>query len=94
MAHNCPECGTVVADDDRIVCEECDSPTVADPDHWQYCPCCATNVVQEPLGPFSRCEGCRAGDDNRQCDPAITGHETFYPERPLPCSTQTNSPSP
>lgn len=76
MAHNCPECGTDVADDDRIVCESCDAVPVPRSSH--DCPCCGVPIYA-PDSPNARCEGCRAGDANDQCDPAITGHDDFYP---------------
>lgn len=76
MAHNCPECGTDVADDDRIVCESCDAVPVR---LAHDCPCCGDPVLN-PDGPNSRCAGCRAGDATDQCHPAITGHDDFYPK--------------
>ena len=79
MAHNCPECSTEVADDDRIVCDACDTVPVAVPEH--PCPCCGAPVYN-PNGPNARCEGCRAGDEENVCDPAITGHDTWFPCKP------------
>lgn len=75
MAHACPECGVDVADDDRIVCDTCDTVPVR-PSH--NCPCCG-DPIDVPDSPNARCEGCRAGDANNRCDPAITGHTEPYP---------------